>query len=345
MKKILSFLLMTIFLTGCSLSDNTKIVFTTGFGSDEVFRIEDSSCSLSEVMVYLINIQNEYEGALGSEILSVQIDEDTTIEDRLKEKALSEIAQIKTMVLLAEINGVALDESESAQASKAGEEYYESLNGEEIEAMNNISIETVTNLYAEYALANKVYEYIIKDINPEISDDEARTITVEQILIKTYSIDEDGNCRKFDASEKAEAYSTAKDILSQIKDGVSFENLMDSYNEADESIISFGKGEKESVYETEAFNLGTDEVSNIIETEDGYYILKCISTFNKEETEANKLKIVEKRRSQVFNEHYDEFASNISRDINMNLWNSVALVKNENVTTNSFFDIYEKYFE
>ena len=33
----------------------------------------------------------------------------------------------------------------------------------------------------------QVYEYIIKDINPEISDDEARTITVDYILIKTYT--------------------------------------------------------------------------------------------------------------------------------------------------------------
>ena len=44
--------------------------------------------------------------------------------------------------------------------------------------------EIIENLYAEFALANKVYEYIIKDINPEISDDEARTITVQYIQLK-----------------------------------------------------------------------------------------------------------------------------------------------------------------
>ena len=31
--------------------------------------------------------------------------------------------------------------------------------------------EDIENLYLEYALADKVYRYIIKDINPEISDD------------------------------------------------------------------------------------------------------------------------------------------------------------------------------
>lgn len=43
-------------------------------------------------------------------------------------------------------------------------------------------------MYREYALADKVYTFIIKDINPEVSDDEARTITVRQILIMTYSV-------------------------------------------------------------------------------------------------------------------------------------------------------------
>ncbi len=38
------------------------------------------------------------------------------------------------------------------------------------------------NLYREYAMADKVYQLIIQDINPEISDDEARKITVQQIL-------------------------------------------------------------------------------------------------------------------------------------------------------------------
>lgn len=47
-------------------------------------------------------------------------------------------------------------------------------------------------MYEEYSLAQKVYEYLIADINPEISDDEARTITVQHILVKTYSLNEAG---------------------------------------------------------------------------------------------------------------------------------------------------------
>lgn len=56
-------------LTGCSgINRDTKIVLTTGFTKDEVFRIETASCYKKEVMVYLTNLQNQYEQVYGTEI-------------------------------------------------------------------------------------------------------------------------------------------------------------------------------------------------------------------------------------------------------------------------------------
>ena len=65
-------------------------------------------------------------------------------------------------------------------------------------------------MYEEYALAGKVYEYLIADINPEISDDEARTITVQDILIKTYSLNENGERVPYSTQAKQEAYQRAR---------------------------------------------------------------------------------------------------------------------------------------
>ena len=43
----------------------------------------------------------------------------------------------------------------------------------------------------------------------------------------------------------------------------------------------------------EAFRLSTGEVSAVIETQDAYYILRCVSAFDREETRANKVRIVD----------------------------------------------------
>ena len=316
-------------LAGCGIQDlDRKVVFTTGFSDDEVFRIEDSTCSLSEVMFYLVNTQMGYERTFGSDIWGVATD-DGTVEDRLKNSVLAKVAQIKVMNLLARENEIELDEAETAQASADAKQYYDGLSEDDKAAMNNISFEDVEMIYQEQAVADKLYDYIIRDINPEISDDEARTITVEQILIKTYTVDGDGNKIPYTNGEKDAAYMRIREVLKKLlNEESSFEELMAVYNEAEEGTISFGKGDMESEYDTAAFNLGTEQVSNIVETSEGYVLIKCISTFNREETEANKVKIVEERKREVFGAQYDAFVATLTKELNEKLWNNITLMEN-----------------
>ena len=331
-------------LSGCGIQDlDRKVVFTTGFSDDEVFRIEDSTCSLSEVMFYLVNTQMGYEKTFGSDIWKVTTD-DGTVEDRLKNSVLAKVAQIKAMNLLAEETGIELDDQQKARVKQAADEYYSSLSPADISAMNDVTVQEIADIYAQQAVADKLYEYIIRDINPEISDDEARTITVEQILLKTYELDASGKKQYFGESERLEVRRKAEAILYALGEGTGFEELMAQYNEADEGTISFGKGKMEQVYEDAAFNLGTEEVSSIVDTSEGYVIIKCISTFNREETEANKVKIVAQRKREVFGRQYDEFVSTRTKELNQKLWDSIDLVHDENVTTAALMEVYQKYF-
>ena len=334
-------------LTGCvpqlSSGENLKVVLTTGFRENEVFRIEDASCSLSEIMVYLINTQDQYESTLGSGIWNAKV-KGQNLEDSVKESCLAKISQIKTMNLLAQQNGIMLSDDEKTKAQKAAQEYYGSLNDTEKAAMDNVSLNTVTQMYDEYALADKLYQYTIRDINPEVSDDEARKLTVQQIFCKTYTLDATGQKVTVSDAQKQKIYQKMQQIQKLIASGTAFETLSEKYNEADDATISFGKGEVDAALEAAAFNLATDEVSDIIETADGYEIIKCVTTFNKTETEANKVRIVEERKKEAFGKQYDDFADNLTRELNNELWDKVKLVHDSRIKTSSFREIYDKYF-
>lgn len=340
----LVFCMLAPVLGGCGGKEtDTKVILYTGFKKDEVFRIETMSCMLPEVMVYLTNTQDQYENAFGSQIWQTNLG-DVSLEDNIKETVLAQLAQIKTMNLLAQRHGVQLDEEELALTEEAADTYYSSLNQTEREVMQ-VDREVIAQLYAEFALANKVYEYIIKDINPEISDDEARTITVQHILIRTYVQDGTGKKIEFSDKDKKEAYERAAEILALAREeGADFEELVLNYSEGDKGNYSFGKGETDPAFEEAAFNLEKGEISDIIETRYGYHIIKCINTFNREETDANKIKIVEKRKEEVFGQEYDAFVSTLTRTINQSLWDSISFSVNEEVTTCDFFDIYNQYF-
>ena len=336
---------LLLLLSGCMDSlKGSKVVLTTGFEKNEVFRIEDMSCTLPEAMVYLINTKNRYESVYGREIWNVSLD-GVTLEENIKETVLAQLAQQKTMNLLARQNGVALSEEEEARVMQAAETYFQSLSEEEKSALQ-ITVKDVEELYREYALARNVYQYIIKDINPEISDDEARTITVQYIYFRTCVLDGTGKKIEYSEEEKQEILRKAEEVRFQLKnEEADLEELILKYSDSEEGTCSFGKGEKDQAFEDAAFNLETDEISDIVETPDGYYLIKCISTFNRTETDANKVKIVEKRREEVFGQEYEDFVAALTRNLNEDLWQSVSLAGTENITTSDFFDVFDKYFD
>lgn len=348
MKKILIrfsavILALVLLAAGCQFKGvNTKLVLTTGFDKDEVFRIDKVSCRLPELMVYLTNTKNQYEQKFGSRIWEASYNGET-LEANIKATVLARIARIKAMNLLADRYGIALSEEEAADVRKAAAMYYDSLSDKERELLD-VDEARLETMYGEYALAGKVYQYLIADINPEISDDEARTITVQHILIKTYSLDGQGVQVPYSEKDKNEARVRAEEALKRARDGEDFTALIAEYSEDDNTTYSFGKGTMGTAFEEASFNLGTNEISGIVESDHGYHIIKCISTFDRDETDRNKVKIVEQRRKEVFNEKYSEFTGALNRSLNENLWESVGFIEDEEVTTSSFFEIYKQFF-
>ncbi len=337
---LLCLLLAAGALTACG---NGRVVFTTGFGRDEVFRVGSQVCTLAEMRVYLTNAQNQYESVYGSRVWSVSRD-GLSLEQNLKENILAKTAQIKAMYLLAQDKGVELNPGESKLVKRAAEEYYNSLSDREKELLG-VEPVILERMYTEYALADKVYRYIIQDINPEISDDEARTITVQHILFRTCTVDERGKRVELSEGDRQKLYLEACEVRRQAaEDKADFLELAGRYSEDATITYSFGKGQIDEVFEETAFSLETGEISQVVETEAGYHIIKCITTFDRAETDANKLVIVEERRREVFGEEYDAFVEPLVRQLNTKLWDEITLLQDEDTDTKSFFEIYDKYF-
>ncbi len=339
----MSVFLSAFVLAGCSGRKlPTEVVLTSDFLEDEVFRLEGRPCMKNELMVYLVNSENQYSEVFGDRIWSVPVG-DGTLEDSYKENILARIAQIKTMNILASETGVALDDEEIAKCTAAAREYFESLTEAEKEYLN-VDMDVIASLYREFATANKLYENVTKDINPEISDDEARTITVKTILVKTYSVDPNGIRHEYTDEEKKAALAKIAQIRQKISDGVAFEVLAADYNEDSKDEYSFGRGVMPKEFEEAAFNLGAGEISDIVETEYGYHLIYCVTTFNPEETDANKVKIVERRKQEAFDEVYNNFVTTLTSNLNKPLYDSIHYGSGGVVTTTGFFEIYDKYF-
>lgn len=318
-------------------------MFTTGFGKNEVFRIGSRVCTTAEIRVYLINEQARYESVYGSRIWSASLD-GVTMEESVKETVLAKCAQIKTMAMLAESRGVKLDDGERQRVDQAAEEYFDALNDTE-KKESGADLSLIRQMYTEYALADKIYRNIIQDVNPEISDDEARIITVQHILLCTGEVNEEGKREELSERARQELYQEACGIRLRAMDkGEDFLELAGRYSDDPTITYSFGKGKMNAAFEEAAFALETGEISQVVETEAGYHIIKCITTFDREETNANKQVIIEERHREAFGEEYAAFVEPLTRQLNTKLWKELSLLHEGEITTQSYFQIYHKYF-
>ena len=339
---IISFVMAAFILAGCKKDKKTEIVLTTDFEEGEVFRIDKMSCYVPEVMVYLVNSENKYDEIFGAKIWQIPI-EGTTLENKYKDTILARLAQIKVMNLMAKDMEVKLTPDDELRVKSAARDYYASLNDEEKRVMG-VDEEIIYNLYHEFATADKLYHDITDKITPEISDDQARIVTVRDILVKTYKPSVAGSV-SYNAAERAEAYDRISDIKRRLDEGTDFDVIAESTENEDSKIqYSFGRGVMPEAYEEAAFNLVVGEVSDIVETEYGFHILKCVTAYDPEEADKNRESIVKVKKQEAFNNIYDGYISELNSHLNADLWDSVAYFKTDDISTTSFFDVYDTYF-
>ena len=324
MKKSLAFLLLAaaFVLGGCSIERDDMMVLFPG-GSKDLMQIGETKCPLSYAKVFLANYQNIYGEAYGIDLWTHE-SPDFELGDYVKETAVSNLARIISMDELAAEQGITTGDAEEEKAKKAAEEYYDSLSPEEIEWIG-ISKEELTDLYLRYALAEKLYQSLTRDVNREISEDEARVMTIQEI----YTTDS----------------AAAAAIVTALADGTDFATLAAQYTENAQVERNIKRGDLPAQVEEAAYALDSDGISPMVETEGGWYFIKCINKNVEDLTAENKLVIEQNREKEASDDVYDKFVSDLSSSLNEDLYNSIELQTDGSITTDSFFSVYEKNFE
>lgn len=311
-------LAVSVFFAGCSIGGK-EIVVTSGVGSKDVFKIGGDSCNQTEAKVYLANYQNIYGKSYGIDLWE-QGFQKKKLKQYVKEVALSEMTKIICMDLLAEDQGIALTTEEKARIKDAAAKYYESLNEAEL-TYTGASQSDIESMYEDYALANKVYQSLTQSVDEEVSDDEARIMETMQIYVKT--------------QDKAE------EVSAKLAAGEDFAAVASNYNQKPVIEITFGRGDLPEEVEKAAFELDDGAVSDCIQTDDGFYFIKCINKFNEELTDANKSNIVDAREKAAFDDVYEEFVSTLASNLNESVWENIPLVTDGSISTDSFFEIID----
>ncbi len=321
MKKITSILLVILLalsVVGCS-TGNTKVKITTGLSSKELFKIGDQTCSKNEALVYATAQKKLIEDAYGSEIWNVSKG-DVTVKEYVQDSLKDFLAQLKCIHQMADDNQVTLTDQEKTLASNCAKEYIDNLTENEKNDLG-VTKEDVQKIYEEYILYNKVETELTNDKVEQISDNDARIMQVNMIVL---------------SKEK-----TAKSVLKKVKAGEDFEKLAKKYSEESQIQYALSREMFGEEFSNQVFDLEKGQTSDIIKLKDKYYIVSCIDDYDKEETSKHKSELEKEKRQEIFDKLYKEYIDKLSSQFNKSLWKQIDMETIPSVKKADFFGIYE----
>lgn len=280
--------------------------------------------TLPQIMVIAATERNRYEQIYTDEIWNALMQDGSTFDQYLLAQVRVFLENMKTMTLLAKDRGIGLSSGEQDRIKRLARTYYSQLSRTEIEYMG-ISEEDVATLYHDYYMANKVVESLTEGMDLEVSDSEAKVITIREM--------------KF--ADRAAAESA----LSRLnEEGSDFSAIAREVTGSTPKERSIGRGEEPEALEAAALGLATGQVSPVIETGDGFFLIQCVSDYEPDATRERKQQIYKERKNWAFQQIYSQFQSQHQVSLKEEDWASVNFEGGEDVNTVNFFLLYQEEF-
>lgn len=319
---------------GLTLALSTGITGITGCAgnSSVAATINGKDITLGEVKTYV-----KYQQALYEQVYSVYLNQDidwTAISNEETKQTMGDDAvsdflnNYKEMVIVASHAsdyGISLSDEENEEIKAAAKEFLEENSKAALKEMGATE-ETVISMLTYMTLQSRVQEAMRATADQNVTEKEAAQKTISYVTISKAGTeqDEDGNTVELtedelaELKEKAETLSESGDDFDTVAKDASYTVQTESYGEDDRGIL------EESVYEA-ADKLKEGEISDVIETDAMYYVVRMDSLLDEEATEERKEEILEEREEAAYDALYKEWSESGEFVTVDRVWNSITL--------------------
>lgn len=338
-------------LAGCSqkASEQSKTLLFT-YDGREVY--------LDEAWVYAKIAQSTYESAyasmFGAEMWTMQVSTDeagnpVNFQDMVKGSVISQVKQIIILMNKAEELGVTLTSEEKAKAKEAAELFCMKAEGKAILKEAGATEKTIVKIYEENALASKVQKEAVKDVDKNVSDEEARQTTVYKLVFPVTKTDEEKNeTVDMTDAEKAEQLKKAQDAFAQIQGGTSIEDLAKTLGLDTTAKETYGAGKSKGGEDFEKVMAALKDgemASEVLTTKEGYVVAKLVAYTDAEATAQEKEYIISDREYELFKKVYEEWSKpledawNFEKDVNAEAWAQVKFAEEKHLHTDKTLEV------
>ena len=319
--------MMTISLPGCGRKDKNATL-ETGTVSDNsvVMLVGNEPVRFSEIKDYCYFLKCQYEGNFGEELWNYPIGDSETIGDQAKQEIVNMITQLKIICAKAKEENITLTADEQDEALRQAEELVANATKKDKKEYK-LSVQELTEIYKENALASKMFYIATDDADTNISDEQARQVSLQYVQILTNGTNKNGVQVKMDEQTKKKALKRAIRLAQEAARTEDFLTFAQQNTEAQQAELTIGRDtdKLEKTVVDAAFSMQTGEISEVIEGEQGYYILYCVNQEDEEATRQRKEEIIQERQTAMFMDKYSQWMQGKKVDINQSFWNEFSI--------------------
>ncbi len=329
MKKLTAIILISLlFLTGCALTKKEEV--GTKWVDGAYLRIGDMQIDYREGLVYLDATRSDYEQYYGSDIWEYTVKEDgSTLQDIIKKQVLDEMIYVKIVCAQAEKLNVSLTGDELSFVDAQAEDYMLKLQGSEL-LNQGINKDIVRKVYQDNALARKVFEQATLNIDTAISNEEAGQHHVYSFAVRNYKIGSSGERVEYSETEKADLRLRVENMRNEAVLSDDFLKYASGVTEDSVLLDAYvGKGSLEASIEADVLKLGDGEISDVLETNDYYYVFFCESAFDIDKTMEKKEEIIATRQEEAFENFYAQWRTETDIELNEEVWKTMNYVSSK----------------
>lgn len=248
-----------------------------------------------------------------------------TMQDNLKDSVIGSIEDMYVLKNHMDDYGVALSEEDQTAIKTAAADFMSVNTDDALEAMG--ATEDIVEEYLTLVtIQTRMREAIIVDADTNVSDEEANTSDYSYVVIsKTSYKDADGNTVDYTDEEKADLADTVKKFQSAATT-VTLEDAADEFGYT-VSTGSFASDNTTLDADVLAALQGLTEegqVSDVIETDSSYYVLRLDTITDADKTEQHRQEIIGNRQSELYSKVLQGYKDEAEWVLNEKVWKTVT---------------------
>lgn len=318
-KLIITTIAMAAALTigGCSSVKEDSVVLSVG----------DTNVTAGVAGFYARFNQAQYEtyyGAyLGENMWTQEAEEGKTYEDTVKESVIDTLERAVLEEQHMEEYGVEISEADQKKIDETAEKF-DKANDSGSKKKILAGTESVKRALTLMMVDQKMTEAIGEKADIKVTDKDAAQKKMDYVYFTYINSDSDDDTTMTD-DEKAEIKKNAEAFLKEAKnDPEKFEKLAEDHGSAMESATF----DSESATPDEALVAAADklkegELTDVIETENGCYVAKLVSTFDKDATETKKASMIQEKKSEYCDEVIDGWKEEAKINVDKKVWEKI----------------------